>query len=162
MRVVSGSQGWAGIRKGDLVIQHSTAFLGSSEVGPLEWCWHTVLGWCSLSSDIGWVQDEFRALANVSPDLRLHVWLVRQFSSICIATTDKDSTGGDRCPACYVSLAIGKSLQPPNSLHVSCQKVPCACHVYLLWGVLRPIITSRIFLDLCIFSRMIGVVMVLS
>lgn len=51
--------------------------------------------------------------------LRLHVWLVRQFSSICIATTDKDSTGGDRCPACYVSLAIGTQGNPIIGCHMS-------------------------------------------
>lgn len=38
MRVVSGSLGWARFKKSGLVSQHSNASVGSSEVGPPQWC----------------------------------------------------------------------------------------------------------------------------
>lgn len=132
MRVVSGLHRWAGIKKGDLESQHSAAVLGQSEAGPLEWCWHAVLGRCSLSSDSRCVWDEISVLDYDGPDLGYMDRLVCHLSPICILTTGRDRTSGGRCPAGCVSLLIGTQGSNSTSFIGYTSHVRESCEVVML------------------------------
>lgn len=169
LRVVSGLQGWARIKKGDLMSQHNAASRVSGEVGPPEWCWHAVLGWgFSFSSDTGRVQGS----GQWQPCLEIHVGA--GVSSLPYLCSDHSALSGLQhsksiqwkqvsCMLCVpYHWYPGQSFQPLNWLHVNSQKVLWLCHAYLFCRILRSGTAPKIFLDLHISLCLINVVMVCS